>query len=218
MGWRVGILAIKERESNEILDVINEYYNQYNLSLVEERIGDRSGKYAKSKKWYKNLEDYSADLPIQRQFFTTNFEFNDALQRNKWKVCYDNLREAQYTLSINSQLTEFISKKLQATTFQYLRFDITGMHYLKSYENGNIEDIFEAGDLEVTETQGFFDKFEKKQYGSEDEILHMVEEYFIKIDFNLEEEEIDGLTRRPMYLKGHPDDILYFFQNVQVTF
>ncbi len=35
------LVAVRERNEDKVLDVLNSYYNQYGLSIVEERIAGR---------------------------------------------------------------------------------------------------------------------------------------------------------------------------------
>jgi len=49
---------IRSNNSSRILGLIDQYFNDYNLQLVEERIANRKGKYLNSPKTYTNLTEY----------------------------------------------------------------------------------------------------------------------------------------------------------------
>lgn len=225
MGMHYGMIGVKTNDSEKLLDETNNYYQQFNLSLVEERIGKRLGKYVNSPRSYLNLQEYdnyNSNLTRGKNiYFTTNFDLFDSTGDNeKWRIFIYNPRLAKYTLNINSAFASFLSEKFPLA-IEYFEYDVTCQVIVRSHENGSTKDRFSTADLEVYDAAGFFEQYMGKQCESYDDVFTIIRTYFKNIGFNFESPELDdlyGKSRRPMYLKGKPEDIKDFLLLKQEVF
>lgn len=211
--------GIKSADYDKVLELANDYFSKHNLHLVEERIGDRSGKFVTSPKRYANLKDYE-DSEIKPYLeknieFTTNFDFFADLPENQnWCVFSFSTRLAEYTLNIDEELTSFISRNLNTISFDFFEYTVVDQVLIRSFENGNTKDIFfmpGGGDGEIDIKQGYFKKYDSLIKDKESEILNGFWEHIgyreVMLDYYNEK------SRRPMYLKGRPEDITKFLQS-----
>lgn len=222
MGAKFGFIAIKTIDSEKLLDAVDEYYKGFGLSLVEERIGTRTGKYVQSPRSYVNFAEYDKFNAAQyeKANLTTNFDFYDQLEEPKgWSIFMYYPRLVKYTLNINSGFASFLSKKLSTTVIEYFQFDIVCQVILRSHENGWTKDRFSTGDLEIDEAEGYFEQYMNKKVESYDNIFTITEAYFQSIGYRAGSKlPDDEKSRRPMYLKGKPDDVENFVLHKQQVF
>jgi len=218
------MLATKTSNSEGLLDVVNDYYQSVGLSLVEERIGERSGKYVRSPRSYANLAEYDTFNAAQyeKMNLTTNFDFYDRLEENEGlSIFFYHPRLVKYTVNINSALGSYISEKLSTTVIEYYQYDIVCQVILRVHENGWLKDRLSTADLEIYDAEGYFEQYENKKVESYGDIFTIMEPYFQNFRFNPEARELDFTnekSRRPMYLKGKPEDVESFILQKQQVF
>lgn len=227
MGMHFGIIGVKNNDSEQVLVITNDYYNQYGLSIVEEKIGNKNSPYTSAQTVYTNLTEYDKHTDEQLAKFhpaySTNFDFYENLQENPgWKVFLYNPRLADHTLNINRNLASPLSKNLNSIVIEYLRYDVPCYVSIRTWINGELTDEFMTSDFQIENVYGYFKQFENKQFESYDEVFNLLQPYFSKIGFNPESKDFTPTEqenkRRPMYLKGKPENIEEFLTNKQLTF
>ena len=126
---------------------MNEYYKQYNLTLVEEKIGNRRSKYTTGPKEYSDREEYFAengpcDAPDS---MATNFYLiTDIVSAPNWCVMIFQEHLAIYTLAADNRLTEFLSKELETSAFTYNGSDSVGGYFeFGLWQDGELKDYIE---------------------------------------------------------------------------
>jgi hypothetical protein len=221
MSYTDALMAIQNTPTELILDVLSAYYSKHYLTLVEERVGNMAGKYVNPKVSYRNLEEYQlAAYPQEKQDFTTNFDIYDNLDENKqWKIIVfypDVLLQSSKeirTVYINYELAQLISKNLKTVVLLYENIDVVDSYQIRKYVNGNLIDKLSASEGEIFEKVGYF---EEAVESLKSDIYETVEQYLEMNEFFPEGDDIENLNnekqRHPLYLKGHPDDIIKFFE------
>ena len=235
MRMETAFTAIKSTNYDKVLELTNSYFEKFGLHLIEERVGDKKGKFTLSPKSYKNLQEYETReiKPMigagDKVEFTTNFDFFSNLSINPdWCVFSYPTRLAKFTLSIDSDLTEFLSKELDTTAFDYFNYSVVGQQIIRSFEKGRTEDkLYISGENEVDDAVGYFEKLEKfedkdlltdKEW---DEKQKIISNFSKHIGFKKHTEDTspnNKKTRRPMYLKGQPKKIVKFLKRKLATF
>jgi len=160
--------------------------------------------------------------------FTTNFNYYSDLKDNPdWNVISYYPKLATYTLNIDEDLSSFLSKQLNTLVIDFYEYTVVDQKIIRSFVNGNINDLYFISDSEILEAQGYFEKLEEYIDNNDlsaedlDEIDSVVPMYLSNFginefspDFSLD----NMLTRRPMYLKGSPDNILSFLEKKDSEF
>jgi hypothetical protein len=219
----ISITAVKSRDYEAVLEATNVYFEKYNLRLVEERIGNRNGKFATAPKQYASLKDYEeAELKPyldKKVEFTTNFDFFINLDKNPdWCVFAYPTRLAEYTLNIDEEFAEFISRTLKTKVFDYFNYTVVDQMIVRSFEDGESKDklFIPGGDSEIGTKEGYFEKLEglESEDLSEEELdkkADIIDGFWDHIGYNeILLEFYKENSRRPMYLKGKPEDIKNF--------
>jgi hypothetical protein len=114
-----------------------------------------------------------------------------------------------------------LSKRLNTIVLEYYKYDVPNMIYIRTHVNGELVDVFNTADLYVSRGEGFFKRFEGKEFESMDEVGKIEDSYLKEIGFNPDAEELYSnheKRRRPIYLKGHPEKIREFLTNKQASF
>lgn len=227
MGMHFGLIGIKSNDSEKVLVLTDEYYNQSGLSIVEERIGNKNSKYTTAPTSYPSLTEYDRQTDEQLSKFlpaySTNFDFYENLVENpEWKAFLYNPQLADHTLNINKNLASFLSKNLNSTAIEYLRFDIPCYISIRMWMNGDEVDEFVTSDFQIETVSGYFKQYENRQFESFNEVFDLLQPYFVPIGFNPESKDFapseQENRRRPMYLKGKPESVEDFLTNLQATF
>ncbi len=233
--------AVRYDDGEKLLDVANEFFKKYDLSLVEERIGNRRGKYARSPKHYKDLEEYYEIQEKQRRgkelSWTTNFLFfGNPSDNSGWKIfLYNEPVSPLHGVKTNENFSKHVSSKLNAKCIDYSYYSVVDQLRLRCFRDGKLTDelcfMFDNG---VDFASGFFKKFEGTKGTIKDswtnerfegkeaeaieakhkEIWQAQYDFLDKEGFNIEKIQwgYDSETnRRPMYLKGGPSAIQKFF-------
>lgn len=219
-----GFIAVKNSTSDEILDVIADYYKNHSLTLIEERIGNKTSNYAHSKKWYRNLQEYEEDAyPPSRPNFTTNFDLLENLEyaSHEWKVLYFYpdypIRSAAVTLAINvnCELSQLLSERLQTQVLQFSDVDTVDYYRIRLYNTGELIDDLDTSEGKIYSAKGQFENI-----NTGDSMYSQTEKYLreiVGIEDILYLDEFSHITneeqRRPLYLKGSPENVLRFFQH-----
>lgn len=140
-------IAINSGNTEKILDLLNEYYKQYNLTLVEEKIGSRRSKYTTGPKKYNNHDEYFADNDSSdaTDGMATNFYvITDIVSAPNWCVMIFQEHLAIYTLAADNRLTEFLSKELETSAFIYNGSDSVGGYFeFGLWQDGELKDYIE---------------------------------------------------------------------------
>ena len=232
------LTGIKSKDYDKVLNITNSYFEKFKLHLVEERIGERKGKFVTSPKSYTDLKDYDKkelEPFLQTDYeFTTNFDFYSSLEENpEWCIFAYYTRLARLTLNIDEDLSSFISKNLDVLVFDHFVYTVSSQEIIRGFERGEIRDMFLTGDGEVEEADGYFEKLrdytiEEQEKVPEDEIQEwldkkagIIDGFWNYINFKLPFNELtpsNEKSRRPMYLKGKPDDIIKFLKYKDSTF
>lgn len=226
MGWHIGVTGIKTHDSEKLLDTTNKYYQKFGLSVVEERIGKKSGKYIQSPRSYSNLKEYdnyNSSLTYAKEiYFTTNFDLYDNLEENNnWLAFLYNPRSASHTLNINSDFSSFLSKELDTDVIEYFVYDVPAQAIIRFHNKGWITDQLSTADLEIYDAEGYFEDYRNKIVDTYPDIVNIIKPYLQKIGFNPVSSEFtpsNKRARRPMYLKGKPEDINNFLLYKQQVF
>jgi hypothetical protein len=207
------LVAVRYNNTDAILDILQSYYSQLGLGLVEERIGSGSGKYATSPKQYLGLADYYAkerSTRPERQEFTTDFDLIENREKCLgWKIFFYYPYWADLTLGIDEKLAQEVSKSLKAKVVEYFfQYEIDGDKIVvRGWTDGQLIDHLIVKQGKLIRGDGFF-----SELLPEDEVDVILERIYGYGDINnLDLEYIDiednQDTRRPMYLKGKPEII-----------
>lgn len=222
MGLHVGYIAIKDKPAEEILEILDEFYRGFNLSLVEEKIGNRQSRFTTSAQQYENLQKYEEVRSKKFQesekdsgeTLTTEFDFFEKpLPNSDWCLIEYPQRYAKHALDADVRLVVFLSKRLNIPIITYARDDTMTFVGTSIWENGESKDAFETYDSDIVEGSGYFEQFKGKKVEDYEEIFKIVDPYFEKMGLNLKDEAIpwsNDISRRPMYLKGSPENIIKF--------
>lgn len=221
--------AIKSKDSEAVLDVVAKYFKENNLTLVEEKVFGRTGKYVNSPKEYEDLEEYqeSEIIPYLNSAysFTTNFDFYSDLKVNSdWCIIFYHTGLANLQLSIDEDLTKMLSKELNTFCVDLYQNTVVGQVIIRSFEKGHAKDLlFILSPDEIAENDGYFSKLDKygdQNWSEEEGGGFKIMDYWDEIGFDLLSKDF-GLyakERRPMYLKGAPDVITEFLSKKQRQF
>jgi len=225
----ISFTAIKTQDYDTVLDMVNTYFSKHKLYLVEERVGNHSGKYAKSPNHFANLKEYDR-IELEPYFdqnyeFTTNFDFFVNLEGNKdWCLLTFNTRLAEFTLNIDEDLTEFISKEMKVKAFDYYEHTVVDLVIYRSFEKGNRVDKFVSIDGIIDDMEGYFEQLKKIESDDmpekESEKKRGIIDGFLQhIGYNnVFLNSKDQNSRRPMYLKGNPQNIIEFLKRKNSSF
>lgn len=232
------LTGIKSKDYDKVLDLTNNYFEKFNLRLVEEKIRNRKGKFVTSPKSYTDLKEYDKKeiepfLQTNNEF-TTNFDFYSHLEINPdWCIFVYYTRLAQLALNIDEELSAFISKNLDVVVFDHYVYTVASQEIIRSFERGEIKDKLLTGEGEIEEMEGYFEKLrdysvEEQERLPEDEVQEwldkkagIIDGFWNYIGFKLPFNELTPTneeSRRPMYLKGKPEDVIKFLKNKDSTF
>lgn len=231
----IAFTAIKSNNYDRILEFTDAYYRKYRFRLVEERIGNRKGKFTTSPKSYSSLEEYEKleIKPFREKelLYTTNFDFYVSLDNNPdWCIFSYPIRLAELTLNIDEDLTRFLSKKLNTVTIDNWEYTVTDMVIIRSFVNGVVRDLLSyfQGEIELGEMEGYFKNLKdfKIDHDQEegiqeklDERANFIDGFWKYIGFNYcYPNPFNEKNRRPLYLKGNPRDIEKFLQRKKNLF
>ena len=234
-------IGINSGDTEKVLDLLNEYYQQFKLTLVEEQIGNRRSKYTTGSKEYNNHEEYFADNGISDVpgSMTTNFYLmTDIVSAPNWCVVVFSLNLATYTLSTDNRLSKFLSKELKTNLFSHYINRYIDAFEFEFWQNGEISDyihIISSMVIDETATYGVFTSLDQEieeivEYDSKrtdgniggektgqfykhaiEETNKLLDKYGYKCGFGFDRSESDC---KAFYLKGHPNDINKVLQSV----
>jgi len=229
---KTAFTAVKHSEYDRVLDNIDTYFSKSGLHLVEERIANKTGKYAKSPRNYKDLEEYDKEetqaYTQQEHEFSTNFDFFSNLKDSvDWCVLMFYPSLAHLTLNIDKNLTKYLSEQLNTTCIDYWENTVSGQMIIRSYNNGVSESKLQLSDgWEIDETEGYFEKlkrFDKEDITEEElaEKADIIDGFIDQHSFDMFSDDLNTQnkqTRRPMYLKGKADHIIDFLKKKEIAF
>ncbi len=133
MSLGFSLIAVKSTDTNAIMNTLADFYTDHQLGLVEERIGDRTGKYATSPSSYQDLKTYAERELKYSTGFTSNFALAENLPDNiGWTLIEYHPHFAPYTVNIHTELTARFSSTLQTIAFEYSELDTVDFYYFKS--------------------------------------------------------------------------------------
>ncbi len=210
--------AIRSKDTEKIIDLIEELLGIYDLHIVEERIGGRKGKYATSPHHYNTLEEYNKNelyKDINKRFsieFQTAFSLFEPTPENpEWTILYFQPFLAKKTTDMNSKLAKYLSQKLQTTTYEYKEYSVVDWYIARTYENGVLTDQIQIGDQELGSCKGIFNDLvtHKNEEDIYQQVIAKIKELENKLGFNSTESDDSFLRkeRRPMYIKGPREKI-----------
>ena len=226
----ISITGIKSNSVDNILDFANQYFSQFDLSLVRERIGDITGKFATGSKSFSDLGEYDEKeiKPCLERGceFTTNFNLFTNIKENPgWIVFSFPIRLADITLSIDEDFTVFISEKLSTSAFDLYEYTVVDQVIIRGYKNGSVEDkLFISGEGQLDDAEGYFEKLEglDREDLNEEEVetkADIIAKFWDHIRYSptyLDSYDIN--SRIPLYLKGNSENILKFLSGKKKTF
>jgi len=220
MSANFGVVAIKTDKIDEVLEVADEYYHQYGLSLAEVSVGNTESKYTKVR--VKDINEFQQEYrPKKRDtdmFVDFDIYFN--LQENRdWVVFEYDLKAGRNPLNIDTGLSRLLSKNLFTEVVEYYRYDVVNALEMRKIVDGEIVDEFSIDDLqEVKEAKGYFEKFKNKKYIDTSKMQEEVEFPYLEkngLSFEAEELELYNVKYwRRFYLDGSEESIRkYLFNN-----
>jgi hypothetical protein len=220
------ITGVKIKNFEAVLDLLDQYFSKFNLKLVEERIGDHESKFTTSPKHYANLNDYEKaeiDPLLNREgLSTTNFDLYSNLGTSPdWCLLAFPSWLAELTLNIDEDLSKFLSRELQTTVFDFFEYTVVNQIITRHFENGELKDKFylPGSDEDIECKEGYFDKVDLSTTSfleSKEDILGGFWEQIGYKPTPLDPQSEQ--SRRPMYLKGNPKDILNFLKTRKAVF
>ena len=155
------------------------------------------------------------------------------MENPDWCIFEYYTRLAKLALNIDEDLSSFISKNLDVFVFDHWVYTVSGQKIIRSFEKGEIRDRLLTGEEEIEEADGYFEKLsdygtEEQEKVPEDEVQEwldkkadIIDGFWNYIDFKLPFNELtpsNEKSRRPMYLKGKPEDIVKFLKYKDRTF
>ncbi len=222
MSLGFSITAIKSTDTNAILDTLAEFYAGHGLTLVEERIGSREGKYATSPRSYPDLETYYEQELKPASIFTSNFAVAENLPENVgWTLLEYSPHYAQYTPNYHSKLTRLLSSKLQTVVFEYSELDGVDFYYFRSFDQGEVIDAIDTVESEISLQRGRFmdlrfrdDEDDDIDHDPYEVIRQRIQDlYQFDLEANDMHRDWDMGTRRRFYLKGPANDLRAFLES-----
>lgn len=215
------LMAVRYEDTDAILDILQPYYSEKGLGLVEERIGASSGKYATSPKQYADLVAYDAqerETRPENQEFTTDFDLYEKRKKSwDWKIFFYYPYWADLTLNVDRQLAQRISGSLGVRVIEYF------FHYkpegdriiVRGWDKGELVDELLVEQGRIVQNTGFFSRLQKDD--EVDVILEVVYGYGDSNNLDLEYADFndDAEVRRPMYLRGKPDLIKSYLASIK---
>ena len=210
--------AIKTKDTEKTIELIEEYLAISNLHIVEERIGDRKGKYATSPHHYNTLEEYDKDelyKNIDKRFtieFQTAFSIFEPTSENpEWTILYFQPFLAKKTTDMNSKLAKYLSQKLHTTTYEYNEYSVVDWYIASTYEDGALQDQIQIGDQELDSSKGIFNDLATHQDEEDiyEQVIAKIKELENKLglDSTASDDNFLRNERRPMYIKGPHEKI-----------
>lgn len=158
------IVAVQSKDIDKILEVIADYYRQFNLELAELAIGNRQSKYMTlGKRYIDDLSFIKAinygsvfDLNDVATFFNL---YKDIMGNEDWTIIQFRWYASRYNLDADDNLVEKLSEKLNTKVIRYRR----GEEYysIVGFENGILADELTFEYTDVYAAKGFFQKYEQ---------------------------------------------------------
>lgn len=198
---------ILSTEVDNILGIIDQYYRQFDLELVELAIGNRQSKYMTLGKRYADWEAFSKATNHGSAFdlndVTTFFDLWQNLEGNKdWTILKFLDYDARYTLFADDKFLEFLSRELDTKVVKYQEVRVASYYAIDSYDKGILEGNIVWGDDNYA--SGIFEKYNKED---SKETWKALNPYFsnLKLDLDLYhiKKNYDQQCRR-FLLKGEP--------------
>ena len=225
MGAYFGAIAIKTDKVEQVLEIANEYYNQFGLSLAEVSVGDKESQYTKER--VKDILDFQHSYRPKKEGqdieFSTDFDVHFNLEENRgWVIFSYNRRAAKKTLSNDEELAILISKRLFTEVVEYYRYDVVNLLEIRKYQDGELLDKLITSDLQIEIAEGYFEQYKGKKYESAPDLQEEIEfPYLEKEGLNFEAEELDMYYLdhwRRFYLTGSEENIRKYLSRFNVTF
>lgn len=217
MSLEFSLTAVKTTDTNAVLDVLSKFYASYELTLVEERIGNRAGKYANSPRYYTDLKTYAKQELKESGEFNSNFAIAENLSENVgWILIEYSPHYAPLTPNIHTELTRLLSSSLDTIAFEYSEIDTNSSYHFKGLYQGELVDAIETSEGEIHLQRGQFVNLPlcNDDPDLQEPIERKIQECY-GFDLNADDMfmEFDMQTRRRFYLKGSSHSIVSYLKN-----